>query len=249
MKHSPAPACKKALTDATARWPKRNRASDGIMGDAAHAARKSDHNTGLAFDLTHDPVNGPDCNALAKEVISDPRVTYVIWTGRIYKTRVGKWETYRGVNPHNHHMHVSILESARKKLSPWPWSTEVLSTKSEVPSTKSEAPVVNPVDGAKSGEPTPDVAAQKGEAIVGGRPEDPPKQVTKGSTPTRLAISGGVLSAVGSAVWAYIKNNPNVVVISVICFTILILAFVFRQLILDWARLQLGASPDKYNVR
>jgi hypothetical protein len=37
--------------------------------------------------------------------------------------------------------------------------------------------------------------------------------------------------------------------VAIICITVLILAFVFRQVLLDWARLQLGASPDKYNVR
>lgn len=104
-------------------------------------------------------------------------------------------------------------------------------------------------DGSKSGEPVPDTPAQKGEAIVGGRPEDEPKQVTKGSTPTRVAIGSGVLSAIGSGVWAYIKGNPNVVVTALVCGTFLITLFVMRQVILDWARLQLGASPDKYNVK
>src|SRR5262245_37713497 len=84
---TPAPACKKALADATARWPKRNKAADGIMGDAAHKKRKSDHNLGNAFDLTHDPANGVDCNVLAKQLINDRRVTYVIWNRQIYDRR------------------------------------------------------------------------------------------------------------------------------------------------------------------
>lgn len=119
---TPAPACKKALTDATLRWPDRNRASDGIMGDSAHSKRKSDHNLGNAVDLTHDPLHGVDCFQLRLRVIGDPRVTYVIFNGQIYKTRLGKWETYRGPNPHRHHMHVSIKPESRDDLSPWPWS-------------------------------------------------------------------------------------------------------------------------------
>ncbi len=121
---TPAPSCRQALKDATTRWPTRNRLSDGIMGDDNHKARKSDHNDGNAFDLTHDPNDGPDCHVLSKLVINDPRVTYVIWTGKIFKRRVPAegWQPYRGRNPHNHHMHVSIRGDARDDLSPWPWS-------------------------------------------------------------------------------------------------------------------------------
>lgn len=123
----PAPACKKALSDATARWPKRNRASDGTCGDAAHAKRKSEHNPDAsgyahAFDLTNDPANGPDCDFLSKQVLSDPRVLYVIWEGKIWKSRTRAWEVYRGPNPHNHHMHVSIKPNATHDVSPWPWT-------------------------------------------------------------------------------------------------------------------------------
>lgn len=120
---TPAPTCKKALADATAKWPNRDRKSDGIMGDAAHQARKSDHNDGNAFDLTQDPLNGVNCNELSLTVINDPRVKYVIWKGRIWKDRTKQWEVYRGSNQHNHHMHVSIYSTARNDLRPWPWST------------------------------------------------------------------------------------------------------------------------------
>src|SRR5262245_48359775 len=121
---TPAPACTKALADATARWPKRNKISDGIMGDARHKKGKSDHNLGNAFDLTHDPANGVDCNVLAKQVINDKRVTYVIWNRQIYDRRrpAEGWKKYTGSNPHTKHMHVSIKPESRNDLSPWPWS-------------------------------------------------------------------------------------------------------------------------------
>jgi hypothetical protein len=97
------------------------------MGDASHQKRKSDHNDGNAFDLTHDPKNGPDCNILSRLVISDPRVTYVIWNREIYVRGTGgsgTWRRYDGPNPHTKHMHVSIKSTARNNLSPWPWSPE-----------------------------------------------------------------------------------------------------------------------------
>jgi hypothetical protein len=121
---SPAKCCRQALQDATARWPNRNRASDGIMGDAAHNRRKSDHNDGNAYDLTHDPANGVDCHTLSRQVINDPRVTYVIWNHRIFnRSRAAEgWRNYTGANPHTKHMHVSIRAAARDNLSPWPWS-------------------------------------------------------------------------------------------------------------------------------
>lgn len=121
---TPADCCLKALRDATARWPSRNRGYDGIMGDAAHQKRKSDHNDGNAFDLTHDPGSGVDCQVLSRQVINDARVTYVIWNSQIYnRARAGEgWRPYTGPNPHDHHMHVSIEAAYRQDLSPWPWS-------------------------------------------------------------------------------------------------------------------------------
>lgn len=121
---SPAPSCRQALKDATTTWPARDRAADGIMGDAAHKKRKSDHNDGNAFDLTHDTAHGVDCKVLSRLVINDDRVTYVIFAGESYnrsKPAAG-WRPYTGQNSHHHHMHVSIKAGSRDDLSPWPWS-------------------------------------------------------------------------------------------------------------------------------
>ena len=122
---TPAPACLKALQDALGRWPYRNTAADGIMGDSAHQQRKSDHNEGNAFDLTHDPAHGVDCCLLSEQLIGDERVTYVIWNRRIYsRARASEgWRAYDGSNPHDHHMHVSIDALSRDNLAKWPWSS------------------------------------------------------------------------------------------------------------------------------
>jgi hypothetical protein len=51
-------------------------------------------------------------------------VTYVIWNREICsKEKAAEgWRPYSGSNPHTHHMHVSIQESSRNDLSPWPWT-------------------------------------------------------------------------------------------------------------------------------
>lgn len=104
--------------------PHRNRASDGGIGDAAHATRDSDHNPWVkdggmgvvtARDFTHDPAGGCDAGLLAQALLAsrDPRLKYVIWNRRIAYGAQGPapwaWGPYSGKNPHTHHTHVSVL--------------------------------------------------------------------------------------------------------------------------------------------
>ena len=101
-----------------AKWPSRSKISDGSIGDAAHAARTSDHNPWIhdqsntpivsAIDITHDPLTGPAGQQLADSLITDTRVKYVIFNHRIWKSRTGQWEPYHGSNAHEHHVHVSV---------------------------------------------------------------------------------------------------------------------------------------------
>lgn len=99
--------------------PRRSKASDGTIGDAAHSARKSDHNPDkngvvTACDITHDPARGIDGGVLAEVLIAsrDPRIKYVIWNRRICAGSAGpqpwRWRPYSGSNPHNKHVHISV---------------------------------------------------------------------------------------------------------------------------------------------
>lgn len=100
-----------------AKFPARSKDSDGSIGDTSHAARKSDHNirNGYchAIDITHDPRNGFDSYAFADMLLAkqDPRMQYVISNRRIgsgpHGPEPGKWRPYTGVNPHDHHVHIS----------------------------------------------------------------------------------------------------------------------------------------------
>jgi hypothetical protein len=101
--------------------PRRNRSSDGTIGDAKHASRSSDHNpwvkdgkTGVvtAIDLTHDPNNGVHTWNIAEYLRTqkDPRIKYVISNKRIFSSVSNPWvwRRYTGSNPHSSHMHVSV---------------------------------------------------------------------------------------------------------------------------------------------
>lgn len=111
-----------------ARAPGRSRASDGAIGDDAHAGRASDHNPWLvvdgqrlvtARDFTHDPAGGLDCHQLAAALVAskDARIKYVIWDRRILSGQGGPdrwtWRDYHGRNPHTKHLHLSVVADAR----------------------------------------------------------------------------------------------------------------------------------------
>jgi hypothetical protein len=56
--------------------------------------RKSDHNDGNAFDLTHDPDNGIDCNLFSKLVLLDFWVTgaYTMDCPGVHGYRLHNWK-------------------------------------------------------------------------------------------------------------------------------------------------------------
>ena len=80
------PAAIAVLRQATALVPKRNKVSDGLLPSKAHikASPNSDHNTGLAVDLTHDPKAGIDCAEIFEKLKEDERVAYLIFNKKIW---------------------------------------------------------------------------------------------------------------------------------------------------------------------
>lgn len=118
------PACKALLAQATKLYPKRNKASDGLLPSAQHIAMdkkagiKSDHDTGYAVDLTHDPANGIDCATLFYSFRADKRVKYLIHNGKIWSKEKGE-RAYTGPSPHIHHIHVSIKDGMGDDTSVW----------------------------------------------------------------------------------------------------------------------------------
>ena len=117
------PAAIAVLRQATAICPLRMKASDGLLPSKAHIHQNpnSDHNTGYAVDLTHDKLGGIDCFLLFQKLQEDPRVSYLIFQGKIWSREKGLRE-YTGSNKHNKHLHISIKEGCGDDTSPWfPW--------------------------------------------------------------------------------------------------------------------------------
>jgi hypothetical protein len=119
------PAAIAVLRQATAIAPLRMKASDGLLPSRAHLTQSptSDHNTGYAVDLTHDPKRGIDCAEIFQKLKEDERVKYLIFKGKIWsRERAAEGDReYTGSNKHNKHLHISINDGTGKDTSPWFW--------------------------------------------------------------------------------------------------------------------------------
>lgn len=128
-----APALVTLLSQVNVLFPSRNRAWDGTIGDAAHAARKSDHDPNeagivCALDVTNDPVHRLVSRNLADSIrtAGDARLQYVISNREIANMDIqsAKWRPYNGANPHDHHCHISVRQDARLWNDDRPWNLQ-----------------------------------------------------------------------------------------------------------------------------
>jgi hypothetical protein len=135
--------------------PKRSKASDGTLGDPAHADRDSRHNPNrygvvTALDLTHDPAGGCDIHAIARRLVRDPHpeLAYVISNGEVAKRRTGfQWEQYYGANPHDKHAHFAVGDGPDS--DPLPPYDSLLSWGVSLPApTPTPEPIAPPEDDA-----------------------------------------------------------------------------------------------------
>jgi hypothetical protein len=104
-------------------FPDRDRKSDGWIGDAAHANRKSDHNpdssNGIvrAIDVDKDLDSRAASGAYLADQIrlcakaGDKRISYVIFAGKIASAKsFWRFRTYSGINRHDKHIHISFTK-------------------------------------------------------------------------------------------------------------------------------------------
>lgn len=134
-----------ALRDeVNARFPDRDKRSDGWIGDDSHATRTSSHNPtdsgavrGLDLDIDDNDAGRSLAQQVLDATIGDHRVWYVIHKGKIWSRTYGwRARAYKG-NPHDGHIHVSVLENlsawrdTSRWLAPekrvWQWNPDVVS--------------------------------------------------------------------------------------------------------------------------
>lgn len=119
-----APSLVGLRAEINARWPSRDKTSDGWIGDAAHSARESDHNpddNGMVHAIDVDK-DGIEVAVVLAATIGDPRVNYVIHDRVIYsRVRNFRPVPYTGSNPHTKHIHISILYTAQAEQGSARW--------------------------------------------------------------------------------------------------------------------------------
>lgn len=128
--------------DFDARFPGRDRSSDGWIGDRAHQVERSGHNPDdtpgslpeyedadsiaevRAIDIDADLGSGVTmqqvADAIVKTAADRERVAYLILNRRIIGDHTGwKWQRYTGGNPHTSHLHVSGKPGKDDAAGPW----------------------------------------------------------------------------------------------------------------------------------
>lgn len=107
------------------RFPKRDKASDGWIGDASHAARFSFHNpdpvTGIvhAIDVDEDFGKQGDAMKFAEELadycrkgLDGGRIAHIVYEDKVASATADDWH-FRGRGfGHTHHIHISFTKKA-----------------------------------------------------------------------------------------------------------------------------------------
>lgn len=124
-----APALVNLRNEINARWPHRDRRTDGWIGDRAHQATHSDHNPNQrnVVDAIDIDVDGISCPLVVAAAIRHPSTNYVIWNRHIWSKKylgsdgLPRQRTYTGSNPHTDHIHVSVKQSVTDENRTTKW--------------------------------------------------------------------------------------------------------------------------------
>jgi hypothetical protein len=118
-------------------WPKRDKRSDGWIGDKAHAGRQSDHNPdarglvhALDIDADLDPKDPGAAQRLANQIVAYAasgipganRIKYVVFNNFLASGTYANsmWTWRKGNYGHEHHIHVSFSNKGENNAQTYP---------------------------------------------------------------------------------------------------------------------------------
>lgn len=85
--------------------------------------------------------------------------------------------------------------------------------------------------------------------IEGGRKDDEPRQASQGGKKSLIATIVGVVAGAGTAFQGWMQNSNALKVVGLVCITVVLLALIFRQLIMDYVRMMYMSDPTRINVK
>lgn len=140
-------------------WPMRDRASDGSIGDADHAGRKSDHNPNDAGVVraidTDDDIDAEDDTVpfkLAEHLRHLGKSGFrplqngglVIYFARYCSAATTwDWRPYTGINAHKSHVHVSVGRDPFQYDCEYAWSINEITQPEEPPMTEQKLDAIH----------------------------------------------------------------------------------------------------------